>query len=196
MLWGIARLVTNLVFHALGRARVLGAERIPGAGPLIVAVNHVSWLDPVLAAHAVDKVREPFFLGKAELFHSPLLRRLLSGLHTIPLDRSRGDVGALRRAEALLRGGGCLILFPEGTRSRSGLPGRPRPGVAFLAERTGATVLPARVFRTRGWRGGRLGIRFGAPMRFAPAGGATGREAYRRFAAAVMDEVFKLEMEF
>lgn len=195
MLWAIARVLTNFVFWGLGRARCVGLERLPRSGPLIVAVNHVSWVDPVLAANVVEKVRDPFFLGKEELFRGAFSRWVLTGLHSIRLDRSRGDVGALRKAEDLLRGDGCLILFPEGTRSRTGSPGRPKPGIGFLAYRTGAVVVPARVFGTRGWKGlGRLAVRFGAPMSFVAADGAAGKAAYQRFADRVMAEIFKLEM--
>lgn len=193
MWWVLARFFSNLVLHWSGQAAVEGVERLPRTGPLIVAVNHVSWADPVLAGSVVDRVRSPFFLGKQELYRGWFSRWVLLGLHSVPLDRGRGDVGALRKAEELLGAGGCLVLFPEGTRSRTGLPGRPKPGIGFLAQRTGAAVVPARVFGTRGWMGwGKVAIKFGAPIRFS---GQAGKEHYQAFADSVMKTLFSLEME-
>lgn len=204
MLWSLARVLANALFPVLWRAQREGLEHLPRAGPLIVAVNHVSWHDPPLAGWAVDPVRTPFFLGKAELFRGRLARWALVALHSIPLDRARGDVGALRRAEELLRAGGCLILFPEGTRSRTGVPGRPKPGIGFLAQRTGAAVVPALVTGTRS-AFGPMRIRFGAPMRFPAlrqssgqalrrgSGQALGKQQYRAFAESVMAAIFKLD---
>jgi len=192
MIWLLARWLTDLLFPTLYRARIVGLEHVPVTGPLIVAVNHVHWRDPPLAGWAVDQVRSPFFVGKAELFKNGLARFVLTGLHSIPLERGRGDVGALRKAEDLLTAGGCLIMFPEGTRSRTGVPGRPKPGVGFLAQRTGAVVVPARVTGTL-QTFGPMAIRFGKPMRFETGEGPVTKQTYQAFAESVMDSILKLE---
>ena len=189
MLWGFARLFLDLFGPTVFRASIEGVEKLPADGPLIVAANHVSWYDPPLVGWAVDKRRSPYFLGKAELFKNAFSRWFLAGLHSIPLDRGRGDVGALRKAEDLLRAGGCLALFPEGTRSRTGVPGRPKPGIGFLAQRTGATVVPAHVRGTRE-NFGPMRVRFGEPMRYS---GGEDKVSYQAFAESVMEAVFKLD---
>lgn len=193
MWWRLAQVLTAIWYGGLLRARVRGLDNVPRGGPLILAANHVSMTDPFLAGWAVDPVRTTFFIGKSELFRSPALGGVLRGLNTIPVDRGRGDVGAMRRVEEHLKSGGCLVLFPEGTRIRTGLPGRPKAGVGFLACRTGAAVVPARLFGMRGVPvPGRVGIRFGPPLRFE---GPPGKEAYEEFAGRVMAEIFKLELE-
>lgn len=192
-LWTVARAVVEAYFRGLLAARRFGLENVPRSGPVIVAANHVSVLDGPLAALVIDDVRRPFFMGKQELFRIPVLGAVLKGIGAIPLDRSRGDVGALRKAEERLAAGGCLLLFPEGTRSRTGRLGRPKLGVAYLAQRTGACVVPARVFGTAGRpRRGAVAVAFGRPMRFS-AGGPELKADYRRFADDVMTEISKLE---
>lgn len=191
MWWELARLFSRLTLYWPGQATVEGLEHVPKDGPVIVAVNHVSWSDPVLAASSLDRGgRTAFFLAKHELFRTWFQRWILTGLHVIPMDRARGDMSALRQAADQLKAGGCLILFPEGTRSRTGLPGRPKPGVAFLASLADAPVVPARVVGTRGWYGvGKVAIKYGPPMRFEGEGG---KERYQAFAQKVMDTIFSL----
>ena len=171
-LYRLCQLLLGAVLNAFWRMRAEGVENIPRAGGVIVAVNHRSYMDPLLAGVAAWRVRYPRFMGKEELFRHPLVRWFLRHMGAVPLDRSKGDVPALRWALQVVEGGGCLFLFPEGTRSRTGAPGRPKPGIAFLAHKTGVPVVPARVFNTEGFpRFAPLRIRFGAPMRFEGTGG-------------------------
>ena len=112
---------------------VSGLEHLPREGPLIVAGNHVDLIDGPLLAMAASSVRYMHFLGKAELFSIPILGWYLKRAGAIALDRHHGGVAAMRAAIDVLRRGGCLGLFPEGTRSKTGLPGRPKGGIGFLA---------------------------------------------------------------
>ncbi|MFH1723213.1 MAG: lysophospholipid acyltransferase family protein [Elusimicrobiota bacterium] len=176
-----------------------GIENLPRRGPLIVAANHVSVMDPPLIGVVVNEVRYPHFVGKEELFRTPVFGDLLRRWGVIPLGRGRGDVRAVRGALGVLKAEGCMVVFPEGTRSRTGLPGRPKPGIGLLARESGALVVPARVLNTERWfRRGRLTVRFGAPLRYeaaSPGGGETadgGRRADRRFAQKVMEEILRL----
>lgn len=176
--------------RALRGMRVRDLENVPAQGKLIVAVNHVSIIDPPLAAVVLHRVRYARFLGKEELFRIPVLSAWLRACGVIPLDRGRGDVAALREALGVLREGGCMVIFPEGTRSRTGRPGRPRAGVGLLARESGAEVVPARVSGTQTfWGGGPLGIRFGKPLRFT--GGDQKRDC-RLFSEKVMEEILRL----
>lgn len=168
-----------------------GLENIPPSGPLIIAANHVSMIDPPLVGLAVSRIRLPNFVGKAELFAFPPLGLVFRRIGVIPLDRTRGDVRAVRGALSVLQKGGCMVLFPEGTRSRTGVPGRPKPGVAMLAREARCPVLPARVFRTESLFGpGPFTVRFAAPME--PPSGEGGRSADRAYAESVMESILRI----
>lgn len=170
--------------------KVTGLEQVPRSGPLLVACNHVSLVDPPLLATAIRRVRRPHFLGKKELFVPPLLGRFFRALGAIPLDRGGADLGAMREALALLRRGGALAIFPEGTRVRPGQSRPPKTGVAFLSAHAGAPVVPVRVVGTADFPWGRpLEIRFGPPL---PAAKDGGREAASSYARAVMQAVNSL----
>ena len=110
----------------------------------------------------------------------------------IELDRGRGDVGSLRGAVDLVSAGACLGVFPEGTRSRTGMMGHAKPGVGFLSRETGAPVVPARLVNTDGfWRLKAAEVRFGEPIRFE-GGRDGGREQCQAFADAVMRRIAAL----
>jgi 1-acyl-sn-glycerol-3-phosphate acyltransferase len=170
---------------------VVGLEHLPREGPLIVAGNHVALLDGPLLAMAVSSVRHMHFLGKAELFRIPILSWYLRRAGAIPLDRSRGDIAAMRAALDLLGRGGCLGLFPEGTRSKTGLPGNPKGGIGFLAGQSGAAVVPARLLGTNRFpKPCHLEVRLGSPLTFF--GQAQERGDCLSFAGKVMEAVFSL----
>lgn len=169
----------------LTRVRVEGAiDQIPRTGPVIVAANHSSNLDvPVLGSSLMPKLgRRLQWLGKRELFDWPIVGWIArnGGIHAI--DRGAADVEAFRIATRILEEGHALFVFPEGTRSRDGTLGEGRDGVAVLALRTGAPIVPVGVSGSydrwpRGQRlprpGGRVTVRVGSPFRLAdvlPAG--------------------------
>ena len=125
--------------------RVIGVERIPAAGPLIIACNHVSYFDPPALGAAVP--RPVSYMAKSELFAIPVLGPLIRALGAVPVDRSRGDVAAMRAAVRVLQAGAVFGIFPEGGRNLDGTK-TPQLGVALLASWSGATVLPAYVSGT------------------------------------------------
>jgi 1-acyl-sn-glycerol-3-phosphate acyltransferase len=184
----------ELLYGWLYGGRVEGRENIPAAGRCIVACNHISAWDPLFVAWAISFRRIPFFPGKQEVFRNPVLGWLLRKCHSFPLDRSRGDVGAMKWALDVLSSERCLGIYPEGTRSKTGKLLPPKPGVGYLAAESGASVVPARV------RGivrmpvrGELSIRFGAPLRFGEGPGETkSKEGYRAFAERVMSAISEL----
>ncbi|HTZ42596.1 MAG TPA: lysophospholipid acyltransferase family protein [Jatrophihabitans sp.] len=158
--------------QALGRLRVLGLEHVPAAGPVILAVNHTSFMDGPLL---FGLLRRPVsFLVKAEAFEPAggLAGVVLRGAGQLPVRRSQVDPAPVRYALALLEAGGVLGMFPEGTRGR-GLAHQVRPGVGYLAVRTGAPVLPVAVLGTAGMLRsagrGPVSVRIGSPLRFARA---------------------------
>ena len=123
----------NLVW----RRRWYGAQRIPESGPAIVVVNHISYADPFVVARFIwDTGRLPRFLAKAGLFSIPVIGRIVRGAGQIPVHRGTQDADhALQGAVETLRGGGIVLIYPEGTVTRDPdfWPMQAKTGVARLA---------------------------------------------------------------
>lgn len=166
----IVLLPSFLVYLRLGR---IGREHLPRSGPLLLAANHRSFLDPFVIG-ALTR-RPVYYVAKRELFRRPWQAGLLCALGAFPIDRGHGDEDAIATAREILGRGDCVVIFPEGTRVRRGPLGAPRRGVGRLALETGAPVVPIAVLGTeevrRGWRvrPRRVSLRCGAPLRFATA---------------------------
>ncbi|MDF5753339.1 lysophospholipid acyltransferase family protein [Spongiactinospora sp. TRM90649] len=131
---------------ALMRRDWRGREHIPGTGGVIIAANHLSWTDPVLLGHYLyDNGRWPVFLAKSGIFGVPVLGKIVAWLRTIPVYRDTADAAnSLRAAERAVRGGACVIFYPEGTCTRDPnlWPMSGKTGAARLALATGAPVVP------------------------------------------------------
>jgi 1-acyl-sn-glycerol-3-phosphate acyltransferase len=115
-----------------GRLEVEGLEHVPPSGPLLVAANHDSYWDPVVVGIAAIKLRQIRALAKSSLWKVKGLHLVLNGMRQIPVVRGTKDTDALERAMTELRGGSCVGIFPEGTRSL-GRKLRARSGVGRLA---------------------------------------------------------------
>ncbi len=120
------------VLRLWGRLEVSGLEHVPAAGPLLLAANHDSYWDPLAIGLAATPVRPIHALAKSTLWKYKPVGMVLNGMGQIPIDRGKGDVGALARAIEALRAGACIGVFPEGTRSR-GRTLRARSGLGRLA---------------------------------------------------------------
>lgn len=115
-----------------GRLDVEGVEHLPAAGPLLLVGNHDSYWDPVVVGLGAIERRQIRALAKSSLWKVKGLDKVLDGMGQIPIARGSGDAGALDAAIAELRGGSCIGIFPEGTRSL-GRTLRPRSGTGRLA---------------------------------------------------------------
>lgn len=151
------RLVARVVFGL----RETGREFIPSSGPVILASNHISDWDPPVLGMASSRV--PYYMAKSELFKGRVARFLLGKLGAFPVNRTGTDTGAMRTAIQLLKRGEVLAMFPEGTRNRKGLLGKARHGIALVARRGGAPVVPAYISGTMKPRRG-LRVAFGRPI--------------------------------
>jgi glycerol-3-phosphate dehydrogenase (NAD(P)+) len=150
----IARAILQPAFHVWFRLGRTGREHIPATGPVILASNHRSFLDPFVIA--VMARRPIYFVAKKELFvFHPVVSWLLSALGAFPIDRGASDQESMATARAILERGDIVLMFPEGTRIRPGSLGRPRRGVGRLALETGAPVVPVAVIGTEAVRRGR-----------------------------------------
>jgi 1-acyl-sn-glycerol-3-phosphate acyltransferase len=169
-LYLLARAVLLPFFLVYFRLERIGREHIPSSGPVLLAANHRSFLDPFVIG-ALTR-RPVYYMAKRELFERRWQAWLLNSLGAFPVDRGAGDQDAMATARAILDRGDCVVIFPEGTRVRRGPLGKPHRGVGRLALQTGARVVPIAVIGTedvrRGWRvrPRKVTLRCGRPLGF------------------------------
>ena len=171
LIYGFVRVTFQAFFLIYFRFQRIGLEYIPRRGPVIIASNHRSFLDPFVIACMAR--RPMYYVAKKELFlYNRVLAWLLASLGAFPVDRGAGDSDFIDTAKAILARGDIVLIFPEGTRTRPGSLGRPRRGVGRLALETGVPVVPVAVLGTeavrRGWRirPHKVRIRAGRALRF------------------------------
>ncbi len=181
MQYQLSRIVAGPFLHTIWRPKVTGAEHVPAAGGAILAANHQSVVDSIFLPLMLD--RPVTFSAKAEYFTAsgPAARvwaAYLKATNQLQMDRDgpRAAQDTLEAALVLLRAGNLFGIYPEGTRSPDGRLYRGRPGVGYLALKSGLPVIPVAILGTRRVlppgrvvpRPGRIEVRIGAPLQFAP----------------------------
>jgi 1-acyl-sn-glycerol-3-phosphate acyltransferase len=189
----LARFVLRPLFWLVFRPRVTGREHVPLSGPVILASNHLSFIDSI--AIPLMAPRKVSYLAKAEYFTTPGLggrvsKMLFTALGALPVERetSRAAQAALDTALSVLKDGGAFGIYPEGTRSRDGRLARGKTGVAWLALTADCPVLPVAVAGTdrvqpvgaRWPRPHRVSVTFGEPLTFPEQRGQAGKGKARR----------------
>ncbi|HYJ33085.1 MAG TPA: (d)CMP kinase [Candidatus Binatia bacterium] len=174
--------------------RIEGLDHVPRSGPLIAACNHISFWDPPLVGSNFPRVLH--FVAKAELFQNKVFGAMLRGYNSIPIQRGTRARSGLLGAEEVLNGGGAVLIFPEGTRNKSGALLAPRAGIGRLAVVTRSPVLPIRIsgsnqIRRSLRRQTLVRIVIGTPMT-PPIRVEADRESMNTFAAAVMEAIAAL----
>ncbi len=174
---GVTAAATRFIARCFTRVRIEGdAAAIPREGPVILAANHISNADAVLiGAFLTPRLgRRIHWLGKKEMFDWPVVGFMARNGGVVPVDRGAADVEAFRVARRILDAGNVLMVFPEGTRSPTAELQPPKDGLAMLALRTNATIVPIGISNTdRIWPKGRpipfpgkhATMRIGAPFR-------------------------------
>ena len=140
ILYRIICVIAILFYGILFRRSVKGRHHVPRTGPLIIASNHASFVDPPLIGSSIP--REIYFLTRDTLMKNPFWRYLLLRLNCIPVDRDRGDVKALRATIKCVSDGNAVLLFPEGTRTTDGNIQDGKTGIGFIVHKTKVPVLP------------------------------------------------------
>ena len=143
----VMRVVTR-TYLVGGLFTVEGVENVPRSGALLVCPNHVSTIDPPMVPAFLPRA-DTWSMGKAEYFEKPFTRALFTWYHSFPVVRHSADRKAIRRAREVLEQGQALVVYPEGTRVREGGLKEAEPGAGFLAQITGAPVLPVALIGTR-----------------------------------------------
>jgi 1-acyl-sn-glycerol-3-phosphate acyltransferase len=185
-------MVDHIAFRFLARLEsVEGVEYLPEHGPAIVMINHIALTDPVMVLGVLPRNIVP--MAKVEVYRVPVFGVFPWLWEVIPVHRGEMDRKALRSAEEVLRAGEVVLVAPEGTRHPSLQSGK--EGIAFLAHRTGAPIVPVAVEGTEGfptlpflprWRGPGVRIRIGRPFRMLRQAVKPDREMLRRMTDQAM----------
>lgn len=190
----------NLLARLLFGLRVRGRDRVPMSGGLIIASNHISYCDPPIVGSGVP--REVHFLAKEELFRNPVFAGLIRSYNAIPLKRSVGDMGAVRKAVRLIKQGRAVLMFPEGTRSLSGRLLKAKAGVGMISAMTSAPVVPVYVEGTNDLssavlRRQKLSVSFAEPVMPSDFECEAGdeRDQYQKITDEVMRRIASLAKE-
>lgn len=161
--YGFFHYFTAGLHEAFFRGEVVGTENIPTDGPFLIASNHASHLDPPFVGCQV--ARQMRFFARKTLWSNSVASWWLNQVECIPVDRDSGDVGAIRKVLTAINEDRAVVLFPEGTRSLDGRLQKPKAGVGLMACKTGAPVVPCRVYGSfEAFGKGRRLPRFGTPV--------------------------------
>ena len=192
MLLNLVKFSARVFFKTCYDFKVEGLENIPQTGALIIAGNHLSNADPPAIGSFAGLVRASRFMAKKELFQVPLIGCFIRHCGYISVDRKRtiGDFGALEDAIQALQRGDSIVMFPEGTRSKTGKPQKPKSGIGFLIYKTDAPVLPVKVEGTFGWPWVRkIRVKFGKPFTLRKDPAIEPKVQYKQFASEVMEKI-------
>jgi len=146
-IWRLLFPIVRALAAFLAPWRLDGAENIPRSGGYILVSNHINWKDPPWIEFALGRAIR--YMGKRELFETPVIGFALRAIGAFPVRRGEVDRGALQMALAVIAAGQPLGFFPEGHRSESGQLIRGRPGIAYVAQHSGAPIVPLAVSGTR-----------------------------------------------
>ena len=190
-IWAVGRLTIGTATKLVAPLRVYGAERVPSDGGLVVASNHLSWIDP--PALGVATPRTLYFMAKVEAHRVPGLGQLMRSFGAFSVRRGESDRDAVRTMRQIVRDGHALGLFVEGTRQRSGIPGLVQPGAAMVAINESVPVSCAAIYGSYEWRLGNfrpVSVAWGYPLSFdgLPRGG----KGYKEASVEIEREIKKL----
>jgi 1-acyl-sn-glycerol-3-phosphate acyltransferase len=192
ILYHAIRWFAIFVFHLITRIRLIGRYNVPSEGAVILAANHLSWTDiPLVPLHFRRKV---VYMAKEEYFKGKIAW-LVRFLGAFPVKRGEGDRQALRAAEEQLKKGNILIIFPEGTRSRTRTLAKAHAGMGMIALRSGVPVVPVAIWGSENALkklGAPVTISYGEPMILKPKGNKITREDIDEATDKVMRKIAEM----
>ena len=192
MFYNCAKAIVWFILKLLYRIKVVGLENLPNEGGYILAANHRCLLDPIFIAAELN--HRVYFMAKKELFWFPF-GALLRALGAFPVKRGEGDHSAVEKADNIIKEKKILGIFPEGTRSKTGQPLRPKSGIAVIAKDTSADILPVGIhFEGRLRLGAEVTISYGKLIKFEELNlcGEIQTSAIKKASRLVMDRIIEL----
>jgi len=195
--YNLAKLLARMIFSM----RVIHPERVVESGPLLIAVNHSSFFDPPLAG--ICSRRGVYYLARKTLLKWPFFGPLFPAMNVIPVERDGNDMSALREVIKKVKEGNAVLLFPEGTRSLDGDLQPARAGIGLVIAKTGAPVLPMRIFgayeafpkNANRFQLSQITVVIGEPIHFtAEEISNTSRETYQLLSNRVMEAIGALRL--
>ena len=195
--YNLAKLLARMIFSM----RIIHPERMVESGPLLIAVNHSSFFDPPLAG--ICSRRGVYYLARKTLLKWPFFGPLFPAMNVIPVERDGNDMSALREVIKKVKEGNAVLLFPEGTRSLDGDLQPARAGIGLVIAKTGAPVLPMRIFgayeafpkNARRFQLSQISVVIGEPIHFtAEEISNSSRETYQLLSNRVMDAIAALKL--
>jgi 1-acyl-sn-glycerol-3-phosphate acyltransferase len=176
----------KIVMMTVWRARAIGVENVPKTGPLIIACNHVSYLDPPgMGCFAGRRIS---YMAKKELFDIPILGPAIAAVGAYPVDRKGSARSAIKKSLEVLKGGGAVGIFPEGTRNLTGEV-EPQVGAALLASLSKAPVVPACIAGSdRAMKFAKIKVAFGPPL-YLPADRKATHDDLSKFTGEIMSAI-------
>ena len=205
MFYLLCFILFNILFRIFFLYRVDGREKLvrykKNGRPLVICSNHLSALDPVFIIMAWGIGKKLSIMAKAELFRNPILNWMGRHVNAFPVERGKGDRGALEKGIREVREGHGMLIFPEGTRGRSNKMIRMKSGAFLIAGQTGADIIPVRVIyptKTSHLRVfGRVVVRIGDPIPSEEMHLEEGsRKALREVKARLQNELDRLFDEY
>lgn len=183
-LYRIAKFLVSIWLGITFRWKIIGAEEVPQTGPVVFGSNHISNVDPILIG--ASTFRPVRFMAKEELFKNRIVGAFLRYLGAFQVKRGLKDTAAIRFAIDIPNSGQCLVVFPEGHRSRTGQLGEGMAGIALIARKANAPIVPVAIIGPYKFRG-RLTIRFGQTL--YPTIDDTNETLLQRIMSAIHDLV-------
>ena len=159
----IIRAIIKFFMFFVFRIKVIGKENMPKEGGAVVAINHRSNWDVIVAG--ISSPRQLGYMAKAELFENKLFGRLITALGAFPLHRGKGDISAIKAALARLRDGEIVAMFPEGRRVKHGETSSVKPGAVMLAQRAQVMIVPIKISGNYKWLS-KITLTIGQPISY------------------------------
>lgn len=163
MFYNIVLVIVRFAMLFIFRIKTVGRELVPAKGGVIVAFNHTSNWDPVMAGLTCR--RQLCFMAKEELFKNPVFGGLIKHLGAFPVRRGKGDIGSIKAALRILSDDNAMLMFPEGHRIKNNKKVKAKPGVAMIAMKAQVPVVPVYISGEYKWMH-KITVIYGKPITF------------------------------